>query len=338
MQPVWWSQRGSVPPLCRLLRAYLARAGAAAPVQGVLGVVQQRLIQSKINDLHGFDLLQALVAYAPFPAWSEYMRGILVTLLTRLQTAKTDTFVRGFVHWLLYVLAVGVEPGKRAAGLTPDWLVGSVNAIQGDLFDVLLGSFVVETVPQLGNGAGALVARERRAAIVGMARLLSESTYVAGKGATWVKALQATVQLYRKQPAAAPQGMPVYLSARLGADRFCRVAREHRVRRRRCHRDRHRRSECGVPGRLCSARVIREPARGPTFEHRARRRCFPSRGPFEGATAVARTGRPRPCKGFGVIARYQCGKEGDGPMRVMSVGSELGCILCSRSGSAQRRN
>ncbi len=38
---------------------------AAGQLTQVLGVVQQRLITSKINDGWGFELLQAVVQYAP---------------------------------------------------------------------------------------------------------------------------------------------------------------------------------------------------------------------------------------------------------------------------------
>lgn len=124
MQPQWWAQRGSVPPLVRLLRAYIARAGAQAPVQGLLGVLQQRLIPSKINDEHGFDLLQGLVQFVPAASWAQYFRGVLVTLLTRLQTSKTDRFVYYLVYFFCFVLAI------QRPELTPDFLIRAVDEIQ----------------------------------------------------------------------------------------------------------------------------------------------------------------------------------------------------------------
>jgi hypothetical protein len=67
LTPTVWQQKGSIPGLVRLLRAFLARDGdrmmAAGQVANVLAVVQQRLIPSKMNDVWGFELLQAVVLY-----------------------------------------------------------------------------------------------------------------------------------------------------------------------------------------------------------------------------------------------------------------------------------
>jgi exportin-2 (importin alpha re-exporter) len=54
----------------------------------------------------------------------QYFRGVIMTLLTRMQSSKTDNFVYHFVCFLAYVLAVPVQ------GLTPDYLVQAVEAIQ----------------------------------------------------------------------------------------------------------------------------------------------------------------------------------------------------------------
>jgi exportin-2 (importin alpha re-exporter) len=69
LTPAMWSQKGSIPGLVALLRAFLAR-DAAAMVEAnqhtpVLGIVQQRLVPSKVNDGWGFELLQSAVLYVP---------------------------------------------------------------------------------------------------------------------------------------------------------------------------------------------------------------------------------------------------------------------------------
>jgi len=65
LQPAIWMQKGSVPGLVKLLKAFLVRDGkqmvAAGQVASVLGIVQQRLIPSKVNDAYGTELLQAVV-------------------------------------------------------------------------------------------------------------------------------------------------------------------------------------------------------------------------------------------------------------------------------------
>lgn len=65
LTPAVWQQKGSIPGLVKLLKAFLAKDGAAmfaaGQVASVLAVVQQRLIPSKINDAWGFELLHSVV-------------------------------------------------------------------------------------------------------------------------------------------------------------------------------------------------------------------------------------------------------------------------------------
>lgn len=65
LTPAVWQQKGSIPGLVKLLKAFLARDSkqmlAAGQIASVLAVVQQRLIPSKLNDAWGFELLQSVV-------------------------------------------------------------------------------------------------------------------------------------------------------------------------------------------------------------------------------------------------------------------------------------
>ena len=57
-------------------------------------------------------------------ALQQYFRGVIITLLTRMQTSKTDKYVYHFVYFLGFCLAINVE------GLTPDYIIGEVETIQ----------------------------------------------------------------------------------------------------------------------------------------------------------------------------------------------------------------
>lgn len=67
LTPAVWQQKGSIPGLVKLLKAFLARDSAqmlaAGQVASVLAVVQQRLIPSKVNDSWGFELLNSVVLH-----------------------------------------------------------------------------------------------------------------------------------------------------------------------------------------------------------------------------------------------------------------------------------
>jgi exportin-2 (importin alpha re-exporter) len=69
LTPAAWQQKGSVPGLVKLLKAFLTRDSAqlveTRQYTAILAVVQQRLIPSKINDGWGFELLEAVVQNIP---------------------------------------------------------------------------------------------------------------------------------------------------------------------------------------------------------------------------------------------------------------------------------
>lgn len=55
---------------------------------------------------------------------SSYFPAIIMSLLTRLQTNKTDKFSNLFTYFIMYIIAVRVE------GLTPDILIDVMENIQ----------------------------------------------------------------------------------------------------------------------------------------------------------------------------------------------------------------
>lgn len=57
-------------------------------------------------------------------ALGQYLKPIFLTLLTRLQTSKTDLYVYNFVYFLMYCMAVQTD------GLTPDVVIGAMESMQ----------------------------------------------------------------------------------------------------------------------------------------------------------------------------------------------------------------
>lgn len=55
----------------------------------------------------------------------QYLPAVIVSLLSRMQTSKTDKYVYHFVYFLTFVMAVNVD------GLSPDYLIEIVEQIQG---------------------------------------------------------------------------------------------------------------------------------------------------------------------------------------------------------------
>ncbi|KAI0077557.1 Cse1-domain-containing protein [Panus rudis PR-1116 ss-1] len=189
LTPASWQQKGSIPGLVKLLKAFLSRDSGHMVSTGqftaVLAVVQQRLIPSKLNDVWGFQLLQSVVEHIPPAHLKQYFRPTIVTLLTRLQTSKTDSYVYHFVYFLLYTMAINVE------GLNPDYVIGAVEEIQPQLWGQILTNFVIPQTPKL-------TPKDRKVAAVGLIRMLTQSEHMLREPTVkfWPNAFESLVKLF----------------------------------------------------------------------------------------------------------------------------------------------
>ncbi|THV04546.1 importin alpha re-exporter [Dendrothele bispora CBS 962.96] len=166
LTPAVWQQKGSVPGLVKLLKAYLSRDAPQMVAQGqigaVLGVCQQRLIPSKQNDVWGIELLMAVVSNVPVESLSNFFKGVILSMLTRMQASKTDNFVFLFAKFLLFVMAINVN------GLGPDYVIGTIEGIQPGLWSQILNNFILPQIPKTPY-------KDRKLAVVGVTRLLFQS-------------------------------------------------------------------------------------------------------------------------------------------------------------------
>ena len=70
-------------------------------------------------------------------ALKQYYRPLVLALLTRMQTSKTDKYVYYFVYFFAFCLAIDTD------GLTPDYVVSEVEAIQPQcVFPEMLSSLM----------------------------------------------------------------------------------------------------------------------------------------------------------------------------------------------------
>uniref|UniRef100_A0A8C3LEM7 Exportin-2 n=1 Tax=Chrysolophus pictus TaxID=9089 RepID=A0A8C3LEM7_CHRPC len=113
LQPVLWERTGNIPPLVRLLQAYLERgantiaSAAADKIPGLLGVFQ-KLIASKANDHQGFYLLNSIIEHMPPESVDQYRKQIFILLFQRLQNSKTTKFIKSFLVFInLYCVKYG---------------------------------------------------------------------------------------------------------------------------------------------------------------------------------------------------------------------------------------
>lgn len=68
LSPDFWSSRGNIPALVRLLSSMMARGASyiaeSRQLEAVLGIFQS-LITSKANEIYGFELLESIVTNFP---------------------------------------------------------------------------------------------------------------------------------------------------------------------------------------------------------------------------------------------------------------------------------
>ncbi|KAJ4471965.1 CAS/CSE protein [Lentinula aciculospora] len=203
LTPNTWVQQGSIPGLVKLLKVFLQRDAAQMLKEGqvvsALGVVQQRLIPSKNNDVYGFELMQAVLTFVDVSQIKQYIKTIMLIVLTRMQNSKTDKFVHLLTRFILFIMSANKE------SLGPDYVIEIFESIQPRLWGQILTSFVLPLVPKMPP-------KERKMTSVGMTRLLFQSRLSIQEPSVqhWQvlflpAALQALIQLFSE---------PQYLTAK----------------------------------------------------------------------------------------------------------------------------
>ncbi|KAF8148458.1 importin alpha re-exporter [Crassisporium funariophilum] len=169
LTPTSWMQKGSVPGLVRLLKTFISRDSAQMAASGqipsALAVVQQRLIPSKNNDGWGFEIIQSVVSNVQMADLQPLLKPIFITLLTRMQSNKTDKYEYLFARFFLFTMAVKKE------GLAGDDIIKVWEGIQPQLTSALINQFILPQVPKFP-------VKDRKLAVVGLTRLLYQSTFM----------------------------------------------------------------------------------------------------------------------------------------------------------------
>ncbi|GCB70322.1 hypothetical protein scyTo_0001247 [Scyliorhinus torazame] len=187
LQPLLWERVGNIPPLVRLLQAFLEKGAnsistsAADKIPGLLGVFQ-KLIASKANDHQGFYLLNSIIEHMPPDAMHQYRKQIFILLFQRLQNSKTTKFVKSF---LVFVNLYAVKYGAIA-------LQEIFDSIQPKMFGMVLEKIVV---PEVQKVSGQI---EKKICAVGITKILTECPSMMDTDYTklWTPLLQALIGLF----------------------------------------------------------------------------------------------------------------------------------------------
>ncbi|SMN18045.1 similar to Saccharomyces cerevisiae YGL238W CSE1 Nuclear envelope protein that mediates the nuclear export of importin alpha (Srp1p) [Maudiozyma saulgeensis] len=165
LSPSVWDLKGNVPAVTRLLKDLIKfDKSIFQDLIPVLGVFQ-RLIASKAYEVHGFELLEAIVLYINLDQLKPYLKQIAVLLLQRLQTSKTERYVKKLVVFL----------GLISWKMNGDFVVQFIDEVQDGIFSQIWNSFIIPTLPTLGN------LLDRKISLLGVTKIVTESSLFANK-------------------------------------------------------------------------------------------------------------------------------------------------------------
>lgn len=154
LSPVLWKQKGYVPALSDLFKAYIivgmSTILASNSLEGVLGIFQE-LLSSKVHEAYAFKLLGLLYQFNSLKILAPFIPTILDLQLRRMKAQMKDTktpkFCRHFLHSLMLFASVygGAALcewlGRLDAGLLPElvnhvWGPNSAQCCQLDEIEI----------------------------------------------------------------------------------------------------------------------------------------------------------------------------------------------------------
>jgi len=165
LTPVLWDRPGNIPPLVRLLQAFVEKGSAqiiggdGSQLTSMLGVFQ-KLISSKTNDHQGFYLLQSLISTISLSQLTPAnAKSVMILLFTRLSRSKTAKFVKSFLVFINLFAA-------RYGGVE---LIELVDSVQPNMW-VMVVDRLISLETQKVSGA-----TDKKICSVGMTKLLCET-------------------------------------------------------------------------------------------------------------------------------------------------------------------
>lgn len=176
--PLVWEYRGNIPGITRLLQAIMARDASPfydAQLTPLLGVFQ-KLIASRTNDAYGFDLLQSIIMHVPQAQLAPYLNQIVVLLLTRLKTARTERYIKRFVSFLLTMCCIPLsEKYKVRTDINAEFVVNFLDSAQKGVFRQIFTSFILPTSSTYAN------LQDKKIACLGLALLINAPSFSLGE-------------------------------------------------------------------------------------------------------------------------------------------------------------
>ncbi|KAK6200088.1 CAS specific exportin for Srp1p required for accurate mitotic chromosome segregation [Scheffersomyces amazonensis] len=171
LSPSVWEFRGNIPGITRLLVTILEHDSSIFTISTtdltpLLGVFQ-KLIASKANDTHGFELLESIFLNIPLNFLQPFFNQIAILLLTRLKNSRTDKFVKRFtLFFSTIILSDSKIPNSG------DFIINFIDSVQENLFQQIFTNFVLPTSNSIIN------LHDKKIINVGISQLLKSSLFL----------------------------------------------------------------------------------------------------------------------------------------------------------------
>ncbi|XP_074642803.1 exportin-2-like [Tubulanus polymorphus] len=183
LTPDLWERLGNIPPLVRLLQAFIEKGANQIPadkVSGLLGVFQ-KLLASKSNDHEGFYLINAMIEHLPQNIMGQYLKQVFILLFKRLMGSKTTKFVKSLiVFFCLYSITYGGSS-----------LIEMIDGIQENFFGTVIEKVLISDVQKISGRI------EKKICAVGLTKILTEApVMLQSYDKFWAPLLQTLIGLF----------------------------------------------------------------------------------------------------------------------------------------------
>ena len=178
LSPTVWELKGNIPAVTRLMKGLIKADSSIFPdLLPVLGVFQ-RLIASKVHDIQGFELLEYIMLMVDINCLRPFLKQIAVLLLQRLQSSKTEKYVKKLTVFL----------GLIATKLGSDFVIEFIDEVQDGLFSQIWNNFAVSTLPNIGNPL------DRKTALIGFLVIIRGNLFTTKYGSLLPITISAIVE------------------------------------------------------------------------------------------------------------------------------------------------
>ncbi|CAM9020808.1 unnamed protein product [Wickerhamomyces anomalus] len=165
LSPSVWEFKGNIPAVTRLLQAIISKDpsvfGELSPLLGVF----QKLISSKVNENYGFDLLETIITKFPGNSIDQYTKQIAILLLQRLQSSRTEKFVKKLVIFISKLTII-----KSSA----EYAINFIEQVQSGIFGTIYEQFLLPSVVNIGN------LLDKKIVVIGLTNLTTSSVFING--------------------------------------------------------------------------------------------------------------------------------------------------------------